>query len=107
MSIAIMIFVALAVVFMFCISFRAIYYAFIKKKDERSKLIVTKSMAGSFIVTIILQTILMVIKWSNYKFYERWWSSFKNGIYIEPVLLSFIILGIILIVNTKKYGGSL
>lgn len=107
MNVTLIIFVVLVVAAMLCISFRAIFYAFIKKKDERSKLIVVKSMAGSFVVTVILQSILLCIKMINYDFYEIWWSSFKKGVYIEPVLLSFIILGIILIINTKKYGGSL
>ena len=94
-------------IFLFAICIRAIYYAFIKKKDERSKWIVIKSMANSFIVITILQMILAVIKWLNYDFYKLWWSNFKEAIYIEPVALSFMILGIILIINTKKHGGSL
>lgn len=101
------IFILLASIFSFAIGIRAIYYAFIKKKDERSKWIVVKSMAESFIVIIILQLILAVIKWLNYDFYQLWWKNFKEGIYIEPVLFSFIVLGIILIINTKKHGGSL
>lgn len=102
-----MIFVFLVSIFMFILSLRAIFLAFVKKKDERSKWIVTKSMAESFISITILQTIFLVIKWLNYDSYQQWWSNFKEGIYIESVLLSFIILGIILIVNTKKHGGSL
>lgn len=102
-----MILVLLVSVFMFILSLRAIFIAFVKKKDERSKWIVTKSMADSFIVIIILQAVLMIIKWINYDSYQVWWNNFKEGIYVEPVLLSFIILGIILIINTKKHGGSL
>lgn len=66
----------LVTLIMFIISFRAIYFAFLKKKDERSKWIVTKSMADSFIVLVILQTLLLVIKWVNYDFYQKWWPSF-------------------------------
>lgn len=103
----VMILVSLVAILMFIIGARAIYFAFIKKKDERSKWIVTKSMAGSFITITILQTILSAIKWLNYDFYQVWWSNFKEGIYVDPVLLNFIILGVILIINTKKHGGSI
>lgn len=92
---------------MFILGFRAIFFAFIKKKDERSKWIVTKSMAECFVIVMILQTILFAVKLINYDFYKVWWSNFKEGIYIEPVMLSVIILGIVLFINTKKHGGSL
>ncbi len=86
---------------------RTIYVAFIKKKDERSKWIVTKSMAESFIVITIMHAVLLVVKFANYSFYQQWWPKFKEAIYIDPVLINVIILGIILIVNSKKHGGSL
>lgn len=86
---------------------RAIFMAFVKRKDERSKWIVIKSMADSFIIITILQTVLLVLKWVYNESYQQWWSNFKEGLYIEPVLLNFMILGIILIINTKKHGGSL
>lgn len=101
------IFVLLVSVFMFIVSLRAIFFAFLKKKDERSKWIVKKSMADSFIAITVLQTLSLIIKWLFYDTYQVWWNNFKEGIYIEPVLLSYIILGIILIINTRKYGGSL
>lgn len=94
-------------VVMFILGFRAIFFAFIKKKDERSKWIVTKSMADCFVIVTILQTILFVAKLINYDLYKLWWSNFKEVIYIEPVMLSVIILGIVLIINTNKHGGSL
>lgn len=93
--------------FILIVSGRAIFYAFVKKKDERSKWIVTKSMADSFICVVILQSILTIIKLIDYGFYQKWWSSLTQHIYVEPSFLSFIILGIILLINTKKHGGSL
>ncbi|WP_313165315.1 hypothetical protein [Sedimentibacter sp.] len=99
--------VFLVSIVMLIISLRAIFFTFAKKKDERSKWIVKKSMADSFIAITILQTLSLIIKWLFYDSYQVWWNNFKEGIYIEPVLLSYIILGIILIINTRKYGGSL
>ncbi len=99
--------VFLVSIIMLIISFRAIFFTFAKKKDERSKWIVKKSMADSFIAITIIQTLSLTIKWLLNDAYQVWWNNFKEGIYIEPVFLSFIILGIILIINTRKYGGSL
>lgn len=101
------IFILLVCNFMVIVGLRAIFFAFVKKKDERSKWIVKKSMADSFIAITVLQTLSLIIKWLFYDNYQVWWNNFKEGIYIEPVFLSFIILGIILITNTRKYGGSL
>lgn len=103
MRIALMAFIMAVVVFLIAISFRAVYYAFIKKKDERSKWIVIKSMADSFIGIIILQAIAFGIKLLN----AQLWSNIKMTVYVEPALLSLIVLGVILIVNTKRHGGSL
>ena len=99
---------ALAIAFfMVGLAIRAIFVAFVKKKDERSKWIVIKSMAHSFVVIAIFQTILLIFKFSNPYDYQIWWDSFTRGIYIEPAFINFMVLGIVLIVNTKKHGGSL
>ena len=59
------------------------------------------------IFLIIFQTILLIFKFSNPYDYQIWWDSFTSRIYIEPAILNFMVLGVVLIVNTKKHGGSL
>ena len=85
---------------------RTFYTAFIARKDERMKMIVTKSMAQAFAVLFVLQVIQLVLKWFLRDAYEVWWGNFTNGIYIEPAVLSLIILGLTLFVNKMKFGGS-
>ena len=106
-----MMFISLAAtliaVALFIVACRAFYFAFIKRKDERSKWVVIKSMADSFFILICLQAVQAVFKWANYETYQHWRSALTAAVYIEPVLLSFMVLGIVLIVNTKKNGGSL
>jgi len=89
------------------VSIRAIAIAFFKKKDERSKWIVTKSMAEAFVIVVVLQFALCLVKWLAYDLYQKWWHGVMETVYIEPVMLSFMILGLILLVNTKRHGGAL
>jgi hypothetical protein len=85
----------------------SVYFAFFKKKDERAKIIVMKSMSHSFVVNLVLQAVLCVLKlvFGNHS-YAIWWDNFKRGIYIEPVLLSLIIFGIALSINRKNIKNN-
>lgn len=84
--------------------FHSIYYAFFKKKDERSKWIVTRSMAQAFTILFGLNGLQTIFKFINYETWSIWWTNFKGGIYIEPSGLMLIILGIMILINKKKYG---
>lgn len=97
----------LVMLFLFAVAIRAIYMAFFKKKDERSKWIVIQSMAHSFIILVALQFIQFILKWTLNDRYDLLWKNFTDAYYFEPWFLSFIILGIVLLINTKRSGGSL
>ena len=94
----IMIVMAVIALFALGIAIQAFLYAFIKRKDENSKKIVIKTFANSFVIIIILQAVQGIIKLLNY----QWWNNLIQRIYIEPVILSFIIFGIVLMTNKKR-----
>lgn len=101
-QIIITIIVMVLAIFLVIIAGYSVYFAFIKKKDERSKMIVLKSMSQSFIIILIFQTIQCVLKLIiSYDVYEKWQANFKAGIYLEPVMLSLIIYGITFLINKK------
>ena len=85
---------------------RAVYTAFIKRKDERSKWIVTKSMAQAFLTISIIQFMQFIVAIINYEFYQKFWNAFTSIIYTEPFSFSLLVLGIFLLINQKKHGGS-
>ena len=74
------------------------------KKDERMKMILTKSMAQAFVILFVLYVIQVALKFILGANYEIWWANFTNGIYIEPAMLCIIILGITLFINKRRFG---
>lgn len=104
-EIIVIILVICTVLFMVGVAIRAIGVAFLSRKDERMKSIVRKSMAQAFGVLLILHTVQLLLKiaWGR-ETYHIWWRNFTNGIYIEPVMLSMIILGVLLLINERRHS---
>ena len=76
----------------------------IVKKDERMKMIVTKSMAHAFVLLFILYAIQLALKFILGASYEIWWANIKHGFYIEPVMLCIILFGMALFINKRRFG---
>ncbi|MCL2218099.1 MAG: hypothetical protein FWB91_13920 [Defluviitaleaceae bacterium] len=84
---------------------RTIIIAFFTRKDERMKLVVIKSMAHAFCVLLALQVIQALLKFVFIReAYDIWWSNFTARLYVEPAMLSMIILGIALIINQRRFS---
>ena len=58
-----------------------------------------KFMAEAFIPIIVAHVILAVVKWLHFDFYQERWRDITNAVYLEPVVLSLLIFGVILLVN--------
>ena len=106
LMIAVMIVFPIVSIFFLVSICRVVYIAFFARKDERMKMIVTKSMAQAFVIIFVLQVIQIVLKLVLLDNYEIWWTNFKGGLYIEPAMLSLIILGITLFFNKRKFSAS-
>ena len=103
---AIAVVLMIVMLFMLTVIVRAAYIAFFKKKDERSKWIVTKSMSDAFAVILFMQLVQFALKLVGLSFYQRFWGLLTGAIYFEPIALSLFILGVFLLVNSKRHGGS-
>ena len=103
-EIAIAIAILLVSLFLVGVAIRAVGIAFLSRKDERMKLVVKKSMAQAFCILIGLQTIQVLLKLIMRETYQIWWHNFTVGIYIEPVMLSLMILGVTLLINERRYS---
>lgn len=96
MSIIFMILGVLLVIWM-C---RVIYMAYIKEKDDNAKQIVVTSMAHSFNALFVLFIINSIV--SVFGLFESFMYALRSTIYIHPIILCIIILGIALFVNKKR-----
>ena len=84
---------------------KVIYLAFIKKKDIQEKILITKSMAQSFIVVLILSVInFFSLSFNNIALIL---SNLGNRIDIHPVALNLIVLGITISINKKRLKLSM
>lgn len=92
----------------------ALYYAYVKKKDERENYIVLKSATQSFFIAIILFFVYYVIQISvnvaDVSQLTRLWNilHFDGSVFSAGSAVSWmmIIFGISLFLNQKKVGGS-
>ena len=86
--------------------YRTFHGAFIAEKDERMQMIVTKSMAQSFMVFFIFYVAQFIFQMISFEGYQRWWDNFTNGFYMHPMVLSLFVLGIVLFINKRKFSAG-
>ena len=97
--------VSIVLILMVVLAIRAIIVAFLKRKDERMKMIVIKSMSHAFCVLLALQVFQMLLKFAiGLETYYILSNSFMVGIYIEPAIFSMMILGVTLLINQKRFS---
>ena len=92
----------------------ALYYAYVKKKNERENYIVLKSVTQSFFIAIILFFVYYIIQVSvdvvDVSELTRLWNilHFDGSVFSAGSAVSWmmIIFGISLYLNQKKVGGS-
>ena len=106
-NIAIMIIITIWVLFSLIWGLTAVYAAFVSKKDERDKMIVTKSMAHSFVAIILLHTVHLVMRLAlGAENHAVWWSTFTSGIYMHPVAICLAFLGTFTFINKRKFSAK-
>jgi len=76
---------------------RVVLTAFVKEKDDTFKQVVIMSKAHSFVVLFILQIAVFIMSFFN--FFESFMYELRQTIYLHPIALYVIILGISLFIN--------
>ena len=92
----------------------AVYYAYLKKKDERQKYIIVKSMANAFFVLLIYFLSYYIIETSvkaasNEPLLKLWellhFNMTKGPAAVSAASMMITLLGICLFLNKRKMGG--
>jgi len=78
---------------------RVVYLAFVKKKDAQEKLILTKAMAQSFVIVLIINVIHLIV--SFLEAFDVLIPHLFEGLDIHPSMLYVIILGVVMLLNKK------
>ena len=82
-------------------------YAAVSKKDEREKMIITKSMAQAFVAILFLHMVHLAIRIAlGAESYAVWWSNFTSGIYMHPVAICLALLGTFMFINKRRFSAK-
>ena len=77
-----------------------IYVAFVKKKDDREKLVVIKAMAHSFVVILVLNVISFVL--SFFECFTLFMQRLGESIEVHPIILYLLVLGVLIYCHKKS-----
>lgn len=88
--------------------FYAIYYAYLKTKDEREKLIVLRSTAHAFSILLVYYFLDAVVLFSYNEWLAWLWETvrFKSGLTVSTLAGMTTVLGICLFINKRKMSGD-
>ncbi len=84
----------------------AVYYAYIKTKDERQKYIVLRSTAHAFTVLLCYYIIQMIVVFADVAELTWLWELLHFNINAVPAVTIMSVLGVCLFINKRKAGGA-
>jgi len=86
---------------------KAAFTILVRKEDERTRMIVMKSMAQSFASLLVLHTVHAIIRLSlGAERHATWWSGLTGGIYINPAILCLLLLGTFMFINNRRFSAK-